>query len=89
MNTSALSSMLEKYSNKINLNKNQKRGIHSLRHTTLNYLFNDNETSLTTITEISGHYNADSLNAYIKTDKKRLSEFTLSLKDFGGDIKNE
>ena len=89
MNTSALSSMLKKYSDKINLNKKQKRGIHSLRHTTLNYLFNDNETSLTTITEISGHYNADSLNAYIKTDKKRLSEFTLSLKDFGGDITNE
>ncbi len=89
MNTSALSSMLAKYSNKLNLNKKQKRGIHSLRHTTLNYLFNDNETSLTTITEISGHYNADSLNAYIKTDKKRLSEFTLSLKDFGGDITNE
>ena len=89
MNTCALSSMLAKYSNKLNLSKKQKRGIHSLRHTTLNYLFNDNETSLTTITEISGHYNADSLNAYIKTDKKRLSEFTLSLKDFGGDIKNE
>ena len=89
MNTSALSSMLAKYSNELNLSKKQKRGIHSLRHTTLNYLFNDNETSLTTITEISGHYNADSLNAYIKTDKKRLSEFTLSLKDFGGDIKNE
>ena len=89
MNTSALSSMLKKYSDKINLNKNQKRGIHSLRHTTLNYLFNDNETSLTTITEISGHCNADSLNAYIKTDENRLSEFTLSLKDFGGDTTNE
>ena len=67
------------------LKNNQKRGIHSLRHTTLNYLFNDNETSLTTITEISGHYNVDSLNAYIKTDIKRLSEFTLSIKDFGGE----
>ena len=85
MSTSALSSMLQKYSNKINLNNNQKRGIHSLRHTTLNYLFNDNETSLTTITEISGHCNADSLNAYIKTDIERLSEFTLSINDFGGE----
>ena len=83
--TSTLSTILKKYSNKIQLKNNQKRGIHSLRHTTLNYLFNDNETSLTTITEISGHYNADSLNAYIKTDIKRLSEFTLSIKDFGGE----
>ena len=83
--TSTLSTILKKYSNKIQLKNNQKRGIHSLRHTTLNYLFNDNETSLTTITEISGHYNVDSLNAYIKTDIKRLSEFTLSIKDFGGE----
>lgn len=84
-NTSALSTMLKRYSNKIGLTNNKKRGIHSLRHTTLNFLFNDNETSLTTITEISGHYNPDSLNAYIKTDAKRLAEFTLNIKDFGGD----
>ena len=84
-NTSALSTMLKRYSNKVGLTNNQKRGIHSLRHTTLNFLFNDNETSLTTITEISGHYNPDSLNAYIKTDAKRLAEFTLNIKDFGGD----
>lgn len=84
-NTSALSTMLKRYSNKVGLTNNKKRGIHSLRHTTLNFLFNDNETSLTTITEISGHYNPDSLNAYIKTDAKRLAEFTLNIKDFGGD----
>lgn len=84
-NTSALSTMLKRYSNKVGLTNNKKRGIHSLRHTTLNFLFNDNETSLTTITEISGHYNPDSLNAYIKTDAKRLAEFTLTIKDFGGD----
>ena len=84
-NTSALSTMLKRYSNKVGLTNNKKRGIHSLRHTTLNFLFNDNETSLTTITEISGHYNPDSLNAYIKTDAKRLAEFTLSIKDFGDD----
>ena len=84
-NTSALSTMLKRYSNKVGLTNNKKRGIHSLRHTTLNFLFNDNETSLTTITEISGHYNPDSLNAYIKTDITRLAEFTLTIKDFGGD----
>ena len=84
-NTSALSTMLKRYSNKVGLTNNKKRGIHSLRHTTLNFLFNDNETSLTTITEISGHYNSDSLNAYIKTDITRLAEFTLTIKDFGGD----
>ena len=84
-NTSALSTMLKRYSNKVGLTNNKKRGIHSLRHTTLNFLFNDNETSLTTITEISGNYNPDSLNAYIKTDAKRLAEFTLNIKDFGGD----
>lgn len=85
MDTSALSSMISKYSKKLNLSHEQKRGIHSLRHTTLNYLFNDNETSLTTITEISGHSNPDSLNAYIKTDIERLSELTLSINDFNGD----
>lgn len=83
--TPALTNMLQRYSNKIQLTSNKKRGIHSLRHTTLNFLFNDNETSLTTITEISGHYNPDSLNAYIKTDITRLAEFTLTIKDFGGD----
>lgn len=86
MNGSALSTMLNKYCNKLGLDHNQKRGIHSLRHTTLNCLFNDNETSLITITEISGHNNPNSLNSYIKTDIKRLSEFTLNISDFGGDI---
>lgn len=80
--TSSLSGILKKYSNRLNLTNNQKRGIHSLRHTTLNYLFNDNKTSLTTITEISGHSNPNSLNSYIKTDINRLSEFTLNTKDF-------
>lgn len=86
MNSSALSTMLNKYSNKLGLDCSQKRGIHSLRHTTLNCLFNDNETSLITITEISGHNNPNSLNSYIKTDLKRLSEFTLNINDFIGDI---
>lgn len=85
-NSSALSSMLSKYSYQLGFKHNQKRGIHSLRHTTLNYLFNDNETSLTTLTEISGHSNPNSLNAYIKTDTKRLVEFTLNINDFDGDI---
>lgn len=86
MNSSALSTMLNNYCNKLGLDHNQKRGIHSLRHTTLNCLFNDNETSLITITEISGHNNPNSLNSYIKTDLKRLSEFTLNINDFIGDI---
>ena len=86
MNSSALSTMLNKYCNKIGLDYNQKRGIHSLRHTTLNCLFNDNETSLITITEISGHNNPNSLNSYIKTDLKRLSEFTLNINDFIGEV---
>ena len=86
MNSSALSTMLKKYCNKLGLDYNQKRGIHSLRHTTLNYLFNDNETSLITITEISGHNNPNSLNSYIKTDLKRLSEFTLNINDFIGEV---
>ena len=86
MDAASLSCMLAKYSNKLSFNHNQKRVIHSLRHTTLNYLFNDTETSLTTITEISGHNNPNSLNPYIKTDINRLSEFTLNISDFGGDI---
>lgn len=84
-NSSSLSTMIKVYSNALKFKNNQKRGIHSLRHTTLNYLFNDNETSISTITEISGHSNPDSLNAYIKTDIKRLSELTLNIRDFGGE----
>lgn len=81
--TGTLTNIIQSYVNKINLNINQKRGIHSFRHTVLNYLFNDNETSITTITEISGHIKPESLNPYIKTDFKKLKEFTLNKKDFG------
>lgn len=80
----SLSRMIVRYAKEIKLKSNQKRGIHSFRHTVLNYLFNDNETSLATITEISGHSNPESLQPYIKTDIERLREFTLTKKDFGG-----
>lgn len=84
----ALTNMIMKYVSKTNLTTNQKRGIHSFRHTVLNYLFNDNETSIITITEISGHIKPESLQSYIKTDLKRLREFTLSRKDFDKNDKN-
>ena len=81
-NTSTLTCMIDNYVKNLNLNTNQKRGIHSFRHTVLNCLYNDNETSLTTITEISGHNNPESLHSYIKTDINRLRDFTLNMKDF-------
>lgn len=71
----------------LNLNTNQKRGIHSFRHTVLNHLYNDTETSLTTITEISGHNNPESLHSYIKTNVNRLRDFTLNIKDF--EVRND
>ena len=80
--TSSLTSMIDSYIKNLNLNTNQKRGIHSFRHTVLNCLYNDYETSLTTITEISGHNNPESLHSYIKTDINRLRDFTLNIKDF-------
>lgn len=77
--------ILNKYLSKTDIDlKNRKRGFHSLRHTTLNNLFNDKETSLTTLSEISGHCNIESLNSYIKVDIERLRECTLSLNDFRG-----
>lgn len=81
-NTSSLTCMIDSYIKNLNLNTNQKRGIHSFRHTVLNCLYNDYETSLTTITEISGHNNPESLHSYIKTDISRLRDFTLNIKDF-------
>lgn len=81
-NTSSLTCMIDSYIKNLNLNTNQKRGIHSFRHTVLNCLYNDYETSLTTITEISGHNNPESLHFYIKTDISRLKDFTLNIKDF-------
>ena len=82
--TGALTTMIIAYIKNLNLNTKQKRGIHSFRHTVLNYLFNDNETSLTTIAEIAGHNNHESLNSYIKTDIERLRTLTLTYEDFGG-----
>ena len=76
--TCALTDMIKRYVEQLNLKTNQKRGIHSFRHTVLNYLFNDEETSLTTITEISGHINPESLQAYVKTNIDRLKELTLT-----------
>lgn len=81
--TSVLTTMIKRYAKQLNFKTNQKRGIHSFRHTVLNYLFNDRETSLSTITEISGHINEESLQPYIKTDIERLKELTLTYKDFG------
>ncbi len=78
-NTSALYSIIKKCCKGLNINLNQKRGIHSFRHTVLNYLFNDEKTSVITITEISGHNNPDSLNSYIKTDLVRLKECVMDL----------
>lgn len=81
--SSALYSIIKKYCKSLDINLNQKRGIHSFRHTVLNYLFNDEKTSVITITEISGHNNPDSLNSYIKTDLVRLKECNMDLTEMG------
>lgn len=85
LNSSSTYEILNKYLCKTDIDlNNRKRGFHSFRHTTLNNLFNDKETSITTLSEISGHSNIESLNSYVKVDITRLRECTLTLNDFGG-----
>ena len=85
LNSTSTYEILNRYLYKTGIDlKNRKKGFHSFRHTTLNNLFNDKETSLTTLSEISGHSNIESLNSYIKVDITRLRECTLTFNDFGG-----
>lgn len=55
----------------------KKRGMHSLRHTMASMLLEE-DTPLSTISDILGHIDADSTGIYLKVDIKKLKECTLS-----------
>ncbi len=63
----------------------KKRGMHSLRHTMASMLL-ENDTPLSTISDILGHIDSDSTAVYLKIDIKKLKECSL---DFEEDTNNE
>jgi len=63
----------------------KKRGMHSLRHTLASVLF-ENDTSLSTISDILGHIDTNSTVVYLKIDTKKLKECALT---FGDTVNHE
>lgn len=68
----------------IPLNKDQKRGFHSLRHSAASMLL-ENNVQLPVITSILGHSSVDITSIYLKTDLEKLKECVLEL-DFDNEI---
>jgi site-specific recombinase XerD len=62
----------------INIASKRRTGMHSLRHTLASMLL-ENDTPLTTISEILGHVNSDSTTVYLKVDMKKLKECPLDI----------
>jgi site-specific recombinase XerD len=60
----------------------KKRGMHSLRHTMASMLL-EQDTPLSTISDILGHIDTDSTAVYLKVSMKKLKECSLS---FGEEI---
>ncbi len=58
----------------------KKRGMHSLRHTMASMLL-ENDTPLSTITDILGHMDSDSTAVYLKVDIKKLKQCSLSFEE--------
>lgn len=81
-----LNQMIYRYMRKagIPLNKDQKRGFHSLRHSVASMLL-ENNVQLPVITSILGHSSMDITSIYLKTDLEKLKECVLEL-DFDDGI---
>ena len=58
----------------------KKRGMHSLRHTMASILL-ENDTPLSTISDILGHIDTDSTSVYLKVDIKKLKECSLDFEE--------
>jgi len=58
----------------------KKRGMHSLRHTMASMLL-ENDTPLSTISDILGHIDTDSTAVYLKIDIKKLKECSLDFEE--------
>lgn len=58
----------------------KRRGMHSLRHTLASMLLEE-DTPLSTITDILGHVDVDSTAIYLKVDIKKLKECSISFEE--------
>lgn len=58
----------------------KKRGMHSFRHTMASMLL-ENNTPLSTISDILGHIDSDSTAVYLKIDIKKLKECSLDFEE--------
>jgi integrase/recombinase XerD len=58
----------------------KRRGMHSLRHTMASMLL-ENDTPLSTISDILGHVDTDSTAIYLKIDIKKLKACSLEFEE--------
>lgn len=73
--------MIKKYMHLAHLPKlNKKRGMHSLRHTMASMLL-ENDTPLSTISDLLGHIDTNSTEVYLKVDIQKLKECALSFEE--------
>ena len=79
-----LYSTIEKYINNSNIEfrENQKKGMHSFRHTVGSNLLNKN-IPIDTIAPILGHANINTTGIYLKCDKSKLISCFISLESDG------
>jgi site-specific recombinase XerD len=61
----------------------KRRGMHSLRHTLASILL-ENNTPLSTISDILGHVDSESTSVYLKVDIKKLKECSLDFDEVHG-----
>jgi site-specific recombinase XerD len=61
----------------------KRRGMHSLRHTLASMLL-ENNTPLSTISDILGHVDSESTAVYLKVDIKKLKECSLDFEEVHG-----
>ena len=61
----------------------KRRGMHSLRHTMASMLL-ENDTPLSTISDILGHADTNSTAVYLKVDIKKLKECSLDFEEVTG-----
>jgi len=69
----------------IPISSKKRVGMHSLRHTLASLLL-ENDTPLTTISDVLGHVDTESTAIYLKVDIKKLKECPLNIKE---DINHE
>lgn len=76
-----LHGMIERYMELAHLPKlNKKRGMHSLRHTMASMLL-ENNTPLSTISDLLGHIDTNSTAVYLKVGVQKLKECALTFEE--------